>query len=120
MIYFPTICLIWFLNCFVDKEPTFSEYEKSEVSLKSEVFKLITKMTIFFYWLVLLQKPCPESQSGFLARLFFIWFDPMAWLGFRKPLETTDLWEMNPEDQCIEVVPLFDKYWDKTVAKYKR
>uniref|UniRef100_A0A6M2DRX2 ABC-type glutathione-S-conjugate transporter n=1 Tax=Xenopsylla cheopis TaxID=163159 RepID=A0A6M2DRX2_XENCH len=94
MIYFPTICLIWFLNCFVDKEPTFSEYEKSE-------------------------KPCPESQSGFLARLFFIWFDPMAWLGFRKPLETTDLWEMNPEDQCIEVVPLFDKYWDKTVAKYK-
>lgn len=44
----------------------------------------------------------------------------MAWLGYRKPLETSDLWEMNPEDQCIEVVPLFDKYWEKSVAKYKK
>lgn len=41
----------------------------------------------------------------------------MAWRGFRNPLETKDLWSMNPEDTCQEVVPLFDKYWEKTLQK---
>jgi ATP-binding cassette subfamily C (CFTR/MRP) protein 1 len=52
-----------------------------------------------------------------LSKLFFAWFDALAWRGFRKPLETKDLWNMNPEDTSKEVVPLFDKYWEETLRK---
>lgn len=68
----------------------------------------------------LLQNPCPEEGSSFLSRLLFAWFDSLAWTGFRKPLETKDLWAMNPEDCAPEIVPLFDKYWRRTVEQCGR
>ena len=64
-----------------------------------------------------MQKPCPEQSASFLSKIFFAWFDPLAWKGFRKPLETKDLWSMNPEDTASEVVPVFDKHWEKTLRK---
>lgn len=67
-----------------------------------------------------LQNPCPEESSGFLSRLLFSWFNPLAWKGFRKPLETSDLWNMKHEDMAGEVVPLFDKYWQKSLKKAER
>lgn len=41
----------------------------------------------------------------------------MAWKGFRKPLETADLWCMNPEDTASEIIPKFDKYWNQSIGK---
>ncbi len=41
----------------------------------------------------------------------------MAWKGYRNPLEQKDLWDMNPEDTSKEVMPLFAKYWNQSVAK---
>lgn len=41
----------------------------------------------------------------------------MAWKGYRNPLVNEDLWSMNPEDTSKEVMPLFAKYWQKSVAK---
>lgn len=55
-----------------------------------------------------------------MARLFYQWFDPLAWKGFRKPLETSDLWDMKQEDTGREVVPQFEKYWLKSVKKAER
>lgn len=52
-----------------------------------------------------------------MSKLFYGWFDPMAWKGYRKPLENEDLWDMNPEDTSKEVMPLFDKYWKQSVTK---
>jgi ATP-binding cassette subfamily C (CFTR/MRP) protein 1 len=49
--------------------------------------------------------------------MLFAWFDSLAWKGFRKPLETSDLWSMNPEDMAAEIVPKFDKYWNKNLRK---
>lgn len=66
------------------------------------------------------QNPCPEESSSFLSRLLFSWFDALAWQGFRKPLETTDLWDMKHEDTAKVVVPLFDKYWQKSLKKAER
>lgn len=31
-----------------------------------------------------------------------------------------DLWSLNPEDSSGEVVPLFDKYWKKSLEKVKK
>nr|XP_031833208.1 multidrug resistance-associated protein 1-like isoform X3 [Nomia melanderi] len=92
MIYYPVIVILLLLNFLVDAEPTYSEYPKEEM-------------------------PCPEQSSSFPAKIFFTWFDPMAWKGFRKPLETTDLWSMNAEDTAREIVPKFDKYWNKSTQK---
>ncbi|XP_076389766.1 multidrug-Resistance like Protein 1 isoform X2 [Megachile rotundata] len=92
MIYYPIVVLLFFLNFLVDAEPKYSEYPKVD-------------------------KPCPEQGSSFPAKVFFTWFDSMAWSGFRKPLEVTDLWSMNPEDTATEIVPKFDKYWNKSLQK---
>lgn len=63
------------------------------------------------------EKPCPEQRSSFPAKIFFTWFDSMAWKGFKTPLETTDLWSINSEDTAKEIVPTFDKYWNKSSQK---
>jgi len=79
-------------NCFADALPRFSEYPPVE-------------------------RPCPEQRASFLSKLFFSWFDALAWKGFRKPLEVKDLWNMNPEDTAREIVPVFDKHWNETLHK---
>lgn len=61
------------------------------------------------------KNPCPEETASFLSRTFFAWFDRLALKGFRKPLEASDLWDMNPEDSCREIVPKFEKHWNRTL-----
>ena len=39
----------------------------------------------------------------------------MAWKGFKNPLNHTDLWELQPEETTTEIVPVFIKYWKKSV-----
>ncbi|XP_044734303.1 multidrug resistance-associated protein 1 isoform X4 [Chrysoperla carnea] len=95
LIQYPVILIILLLNCWADKEPKFSEYAKDE-------------------------KPCPEIKSSFLSKILYAWFDPLAWKGFRKPLETKDLWSMKPEDQAQTVVPAFDYYWQRTLRKNQK
>ncbi|KAK9303949.1 hypothetical protein QLX08_004533 [Tetragonisca angustula] len=92
MIHYPVVILLFLLNFLVDAEPKYSKYPKVE-------------------------KPCPEQRSSFPAKIFFTWFDSMAWKGFKTPLETTDLWSINPEDTAKEIVPTFDKYWNKSSQK---
>lgn len=67
--------------------------------------------------LLIQERPCPEEGSSFLSKLLFSYFDPLAWTGYRRPLVETDLWDLKPEDSSGEIVPLFDKYWQKTVHK---
>ncbi|XP_071568156.1 multidrug resistance-associated protein 1 isoform X3 [Temnothorax nylanderi] len=92
MIYYPIVVILFVLNFLVDAEPKFSEYPTVE-------------------------SPCPEQSSSFPSKIMFAWFDSLAWKGFRKPLETSDLWSMNPEDMATEIVPKFDKYWNKNLRK---
>lgn len=97
MIYFPLLVVQLLVNCLADKEPINSEYE------------YIPKV-----------KPSPESSASFLRKILFQWFDPMTWRGYRKPLEVEDMWDVNPEDNSSEMVPVFDKYWRENVAKNHR
>ncbi|XP_050673788.1 multidrug resistance-associated protein 1 isoform X2 [Leptidea sinapis] len=92
MIYYPMVMVMFVLNCFADLPPrdTPYKYEKNQ---------------------------CPESASGFPSRLTFSWLDPLALTGFRRSLTENDLWALNPEDSSKEVVPRFDKFWEKTLRK---
>ncbi|CAH0555480.1 unnamed protein product [Brassicogethes aeneus] len=65
MIYYPLVLLMVLLNCFADQKPTKTEYPPSN-------------------------RPCPEEGASFVSRMLFAWFDKLAWLGFRQPLEPKD------------------------------
>ncbi|KAL1498078.1 hypothetical protein ABEB36_008934 [Hypothenemus hampei] len=95
LIYYPLVLLIFLLNCFADQPPRFTKYPKTS-------------------------KPCPEESATFLSRILFAWFDRMAWKGYRNPLETKDLWDLNPADSSAEIVPIFEKNWERALKKAKR
>ncbi|CAL8118382.1 unnamed protein product [Orchesella dallaii] len=63
------------------------------------------------------QNPCPEIYSSYLSRQLFSWFSTLTWQGYKKPLEYSDLWDLNPGDKSRQVVPRFDKYWAKELNK---
>uniref|UniRef100_A0A182QBD7 ABC-type glutathione-S-conjugate transporter n=1 Tax=Anopheles farauti TaxID=69004 RepID=A0A182QBD7_9DIPT len=90
--FFSITCLMFLLNFFIDKPPRQSKYEITD-------------------------KDCPELSASFPSRIFFAWFDRLAWVGFRKPLEVDDLWKMKPEDSSKEVSPAFLHHWNKTLEK---
>ncbi|KAL5281122.1 ABCC2.2 family protein [Megaselia abdita] len=94
MIYFSFVLASLVLNCFGDKQPLDTKYPRGKME-------------------------CPENSASFLSRLTFSWFDGLAWRGYRNPLEEKDLWDLRPVDASKEVMPLFAKYWNKTVQKNK-
>jgi len=99
MIYFPLIVCQLVSQLFADTFPT--EMKNDEISVKTE-------------------NPSPEIKASFIRKLLFIWFEPMTWRGFRKPLETGDMWDIRPEDTSRAMVPDFDKHWLDSVAKGER
>ncbi|CAB3223722.1 unnamed protein product [Arctia plantaginis] len=92
MMYYVLVLIMFVLNCFADLPPKNSpyKYEKNQ---------------------------CPEKASGFPSRLTFSWFDPLALTGFKRSLTEDDLWALNPPDSSTEVVPKFDKYWERSLQK---
>lgn len=92
MAFFAASCAMVVLNSFADKAPSKTVYVKTE-------------------------KTCPELSASFLSRIFFCWFDKLAWYGYRQPLEHKDLWDMKPEDGAGAVMPEFAKHWNETIAK---
>ncbi|XP_053511819.1 ATP-binding cassette sub-family C member 3 isoform X4 [Artibeus jamaicensis] len=77
-IYFALVLSAFILSCFREKPPLFSPKNVDS-------------------------NPCPEADAGFFSRLTFWWFTKLAILGYRRPLEESDLWSLNKED-CSEVV----------------
>lgn len=97
MIYFPLILVQLLAHLFSDRTPSSSRY----AHVKSE-------------------KPSPEPKASFIRKIMFLWFDSMAWKGFRNPLEAEDMWDINPEDRSDQMNPRFDKYWKLNVEKNAR
>lgn len=65
------------------------------------------------------EKACPESSTSFLNQITFNYFNKMALLGHRRPLEMTDLWELEPHDGSDHLVPKFEHVWKKYVRKWR-
>lgn len=93
MIYFPLITVLWLLNCVSDKPP-------------SDVTQ--TKMT------------SPEVGASYLRRLFFQWFDPIAWHGYRRPLQVEDIYDLPEEDSHETIIPPFEMLWQQSVDKSQK
>lgn len=69
---------------------------------------------------MLFQNPCPELRASFLSKLLFSWFDSMIILGYKKPLEQKDLWDISPENSVKEIFSSFDDHWQNTMDKCKK
>lgn len=93
MIYFPLITIMLLLNCVSDKAPVGQKKSKTR---------------------------SPEVGASFLRQLFFQWFDPMTWHGYRKPLVTEDMFDLLDEDKNGALTPTFDKYWEQSVEKNRK
>ncbi|XP_075686275.1 multidrug resistance-associated protein 1-like isoform X2 [Rhinoderma darwinii] len=64
--------------------------------------------------------PCPESSASFLSKITFWWISSMMIQGYKRPLETKDLWSLNKEDTSTEVVPVLARNWEKEYLKTKK
>ncbi|XP_063790448.1 multidrug resistance-associated protein 1 isoform X2 [Pseudophryne corroboree] len=64
--------------------------------------------------------PCPESSASFLSKITFWWISRLMIQGYKRPLETKDLWSLNKEDTSSEVVPMLSLNWEKEYAKAKK
>ncbi|KAL5121945.1 ATP-binding cassette transporter yor1 [Pleosporales sp. CAS-2024a] len=43
------------------------------------------------------REPCPEYTASVFSRLTWHWMQPLMSVGYRRPLEKNDLWEVNPK-----------------------
>lgn len=91
-IYFSLISMQFILSCFVDKEPRHSSYPKTS-------------------------NPSPELRMGALIKIFYFWFEPIAWKGYRRPLIESDIFDINPENASAELVPKFDRNFERSLQK---
>lgn len=97
IIFFALITIMLLLNCFADKEPRSSTY-------------VVTKVRM----------PSPEQRSSFLNQISFQWFTHITWIGFRRPLTESDIFDIHPENTSRELVPPFDKYFAESIEKGRR
>ena len=46
---------------------------------------------------------CPEYKANALSRITFQWMQPLMATGYKRPLEKTDIWSVNP-DRSVDVL----------------
>ncbi|CAG0920359.1 unnamed protein product [Notodromas monacha] len=99
MVYYPLVLVSLLLSCFADARPVrlidASQPDNGD-TMRAE---------------------CPEYGASFLSCITFSWFDKMSWRGYRNPLTMDDLWSLNEVDKSKNIVPIFDKHWDRARRK---
>ncbi|XP_061858598.1 multidrug resistance-associated protein 1 isoform X2 [Colius striatus] len=61
------------------------------------------------------KKRSPEENVFFFSKLTYSWFNGLISLGYKKPLERDDLFELNESDSPCNVCPNFEKQWRKEI-----
>ncbi|XP_010007785.1 PREDICTED: multidrug resistance-associated protein 1-like, partial [Nestor notabilis] len=59
----------------------------------------------------------PEKNVFFFSKLTYSWFSRLISVGYKKPLERDDLFELNESDSPYTVCPNFEKQWRKEIHK---
>ncbi|XP_064172603.1 multidrug resistance-associated protein 1 [Anguilla rostrata] len=94
-IYYALLLLSLALSCLSDSPPLFSQVVKDP-------------------------NPCPELGASFLSKITFWWITGLMVHGYRRPLEESDLWSLNPADQSQAIVPQLVRSWHQECSKAKR
>jgi ATP-binding cassette, subfamily C (CFTR/MRP), member 1 len=59
----------------------------------------------------------PEGAANFFSTLTFWWLTPLMVLGYRKPLEMDDLWELDPDEAVDRLAGAFAHAWAQQQAR---
>ncbi|CAI7873861.1 unnamed protein product [Closterium sp. NIES-54] len=62
---------------------------------------------------------CPEDHTSFINRLTFGWMTPLMALGYRRPLEDSDVWRLNDGDRTATVYGRFERMWREEKGRPK-
>ncbi|CAH1780700.1 unnamed protein product [Owenia fusiformis] len=65
-------------------------------------------------------KPCPMTSVNPLSRLFFWWLNPLFNVGYKRPLEETDMFNVLPEDDSENLCHRLEVEWNKELEKVKK
>lgn len=57
----------------------------------------------------------PETSANFFSMITFWWLTPLMTLGYRRPLNEEDLWELKPDDTAHEVSHKMQRHWQREV-----
>ncbi|XP_019384295.1 PREDICTED: multidrug resistance-associated protein 1-like isoform X1 [Crocodylus porosus] len=63
------------------------------------------------------EKFSPEANASFFSKVTYSWYSRVITLGYKKPLEREDLFELNESDSPYTVCPNFEKQWRKEVLR---
>ncbi|XP_021258943.1 multidrug resistance-associated protein 1-like isoform X1 [Numida meleagris] len=63
------------------------------------------------------KKCSPEENVSCFSKLTYSWFSRLISVGYKKPLERDDLFELNEGDSPYSVGPHFEKQWRKEIQK---
>nr|XP_056714411.1 multidrug resistance-associated protein 1-like isoform X2 [Euleptes europaea] len=64
------------------------------------------------------RKKCsPEGNASFFSKITYSWYSRIITLGYKKPLERDDLFELNENDSSYVVCPDFEKQWRRELLK---
>ncbi|XP_069328052.1 multidrug resistance-associated protein 1-like [Eulemur rufifrons] len=63
------------------------------------------------------QKCGSEKSASFFSKVTYSWFSRLITLGYKKPLEREDLFEINDSYSSYVVCPIFEKQWRKEVLR---
>lgn len=136
------VFLFWTLSIILACPEFWSKCINASDVAKNDTFRFIT---FFIYFILLLvavvlssivddkpfyspvvtgQNVCPEVFASFISKLTFWWFTSMISLGYKRPLETSDLWSLMERDRAATVVPRFRKNWKaekkKAIASFHK
>lgn len=96
IIYFILITIQAILQCFADKTPKSSQHH-------GECRPIVLN---------------EEFKSSFLGKIFFAWFEPLAWKGYRKPLTENNLDPLDADHSSELQAKKFQKSWEKCYYKH--
>lgn len=54
----------------------------------------------------------PQASASMLSRLTFWWFTRMIMAGYRRPLTDRDMWRLEPQNQCRQILRRLDRKID--------
>ncbi|XP_032030721.1 multidrug resistance-associated protein 1-like [Hylobates moloch] len=63
------------------------------------------------------QKCSPEKSASLFSKVTYSWFSRVMTLGYKRPLEREDLFELEESDSSDTVCPIFEKQWRKEVLR---
>eukprot|EP00842_Homolaphlyctis_polyrhiza_P006958 jgi/Hompol1/851/HPOL_001405-RA len=61
---------------------------------------------------------CPEQTASLLSKLTFSWMNPVLWLGWKRPLEASDIWKLPSRLQAEPLISELQQAWDEELLTH--